>query len=174
MKRACIVIAALGAIALSGCKKPDAAPASSEAAAEDPWWTGQAARYQGVGLYAPDRLWTKMAAVATPKDAAAALVADDSQVIVVVDSRTGEIRQCGNRSGACVAMNPWDRKLVQPLLTPVALTEHEKPEPQPMPDATPAMTPRWRMHHPVPDAASSQGAAKLDATPAPGAGPAKP
>ncbi len=33
--------------------------------------------------------------------------ADDGQVIVVIDRQTGEVRQCGNRSGFCVAMNPW-------------------------------------------------------------------
>ena len=30
-----------------------------------------------------------------------------SRCIVVVDSQTGEIRQCGNLSGHCIGMNPW-------------------------------------------------------------------
>ncbi len=27
--------------------------------------------------------------------------------IVVIDSHTGEVRQCGDYSGFCVTMNPW-------------------------------------------------------------------
>jgi hypothetical protein len=171
MKRACIAAAALGALVLSGCKKPDAAAPSSEVAAEDPWWTGHASRYQGVGIYAPDHLWTKMAAATQPKDAAAALVADDSQVIVVVDSRTGEIRQCGNRSGTCVAMNPWDRKRIQPLMTPVDLTEHEKPEP--VLEAAPLKPARRKPHRPTPATSSYGAASKADAMMAPASDPWK-
>jgi len=41
-------------------------------------------------------------------DPAAATIADDEHVIVVIDSHTGEVRQCGDHSGYCVAMNPWN------------------------------------------------------------------
>ncbi|MEO6040308.1 MAG: hypothetical protein ABIP41_00215 [Croceibacterium sp.] len=48
-----------------------------------------------------------MKGVPAPSDPAAATIADDEHVIVVVDSITGEVRQCGDHSGYCVAMKPW-------------------------------------------------------------------
>ena len=48
-----------------------------------------------------------MAGVETPSDSAAAKLEVDEHVIVVVDSHTGEVRQCGDYSGVCVVMNPW-------------------------------------------------------------------
>lgn len=64
-------------------------------------------RYIGIGLYPASALWQHLAGVARPANAQAATLEDDDQVIVVVDSQTGEIRQCGNLSGHCIAMNPW-------------------------------------------------------------------
>ncbi len=64
-------------------------------------------RYAGIGTYPADRLWSRIAAADKPADAAAATVEDDGQIIVVVDSHTGEIRQCGNLSGYCIGMHPW-------------------------------------------------------------------
>jgi hypothetical protein len=62
-----------------------------------------------------------MAAGEQPKDPKAAGLADDSEIIVVLDSLTGEVRQCGNRSGRCLAMNPWR----SPAATaPAALDKH--------------------------------------------------
>lgn len=64
-------------------------------------------RYLGIGTYSAGRLWSRMSGAAAPADPARATIADDEQIIVTVDSRTGEVRQCGNLSGHCVASNPW-------------------------------------------------------------------
>ncbi len=64
---------------------------------------------------------------ALPKVAGKAGLADDEQVIVVVDSDTGEIRQCGALSGYCVGMRPWDHGVSQTL--PASLV----PPPAPLP-----------------------------------------
>jgi len=64
-------------------------------------------RYAGIGTYDAGRLWGQMAGIAAPSDPTAAKLEDDEHVIVVVDSHTGEVRQCGDHSGICVAMDPW-------------------------------------------------------------------
>ena len=64
-------------------------------------------RYAGIGTFSAGRLWRDIAGTATPADTATAKLEDDEHVIVVIDSHTGEVRQCGNHSGFCVAMNPW-------------------------------------------------------------------
>ena len=102
MKRAGMFIVALGALTLSGCKK------IADAVDGD---VGGRPRYAGIGIYAADGGWGKLKAAKAPADADAARVGDDRVVIVVVDSRTGEIRQCGNLSGYCVGMSPWDASL---------------------------------------------------------------
>jgi hypothetical protein len=79
-------------------------------------------RYSGIGIFETDRLWKK-SGVAEPKDPAAARLADDTAVIVVIDSHTGEVRQCGNNSGYCVTMNPWAEP-GQRTAAPVKLTKH--------------------------------------------------
>ena len=84
-------------------------------------------RYAGIGTYTAGRLWAELAdssatSSATPDDASARL-ADDDQIIVVVDSHTGEVRQCGNYSGVCVAMSPW-LKARSPVPAPVKLNRH--------------------------------------------------
>jgi len=56
----------------------------------------RAGRYLGAAVYSPGRMWTQIARAGAPADAAAATLKDDEQVIVVVDSATGELRQCGN------------------------------------------------------------------------------
>jgi hypothetical protein len=66
-----------------------------------------------------------MTAAGRPGNPAAATTADDSQIIVVVDSNSGEIRQCGNLSGHCIGMNPWANALGQDRAAPVALDAHE-------------------------------------------------
>jgi hypothetical protein len=80
-------------------------------------------RYAGIGTYDPGRLWSQMAGIADPSDAAAAKLDDDDHIIVVVDSHTGEVRQCGNYSGVCVAMNPWAGEGSRSA-TPVKLKKH--------------------------------------------------
>ena len=67
----------------------------------------QGGRYHGIVIYAPGALWQRLAGAGRPDNPQAATLRDDEQVIVVVDSRTGEVRQCGNLSGHCIRMNPW-------------------------------------------------------------------
>ena len=57
-------------------------------------------------------------------DAAGATLADDQHVIVIEDSVTGEVRECGDLSGLCVAMNPWTKAIARERQAPVALSEH--------------------------------------------------
>ncbi len=58
------------------------------------------------------------------KSAAAATAADDEHVIVVVDSQTGEVRECGDYSGLCVSLNPWTKAVAREQASPVTLTKH--------------------------------------------------
>ena len=81
-------------------------------------------RYLGMGVYTPGELWTKLAAAKAPSDAGAARITDDDQILVVVDSYTGEVRQCGNLSGVCVAMNPWKQVVPQGLVAPARVSQH--------------------------------------------------
>jgi hypothetical protein len=81
-------------------------------------------RYQGIGIYPADALWSRLSAGDANKDQTRALRADDGQIIVVVDSRTGEIRQCGNLSGYCVTMNPWSGPLGGDRSAPLSLSKH--------------------------------------------------
>ena len=81
-------------------------------------------RYAGIGVYSPGVLWAKMVRTGQPADPVKARTSDDEHVIVVVDSDTGEIRQCGDLSGYCVGMNPWTRTLLQSQTLPASLTAH--------------------------------------------------
>jgi hypothetical protein len=99
---------------LSGC---DRTPATSQT-------IHHGGRYLGIGIYQASDLWQHMIAAARPADATAATVRDASQVIVVVDSNSGEIRQCGNMSGHCIGMNPWATTLGRGQAAPVALNVH--------------------------------------------------
>jgi hypothetical protein len=108
----------LGAIAatlcLSGCNKPrDAVEGGGDSHG----------RYAGVGIYPAGRIWAQMVAPKAAKDSLANLH-DDEQVIVVVDSRTGEVRQCGNMTGYCIGMNPWAGPLPAPQGAPVQVLKH--------------------------------------------------
>ena len=67
-------------------------------------------------------VWQHMADAPKPADKAQATIADDAHVIVTVDSHTGEVRQCGDHSGYCVATNPWSGAAGQGL--PVKLEKH--------------------------------------------------
>jgi hypothetical protein len=64
-------------------------------------------RYLGVGTYPAGSLWSQLRGAAESSDQAKARIADDGQIIVVVDSVTGEVRECGDMSGYCIGMNPW-------------------------------------------------------------------
>lgn len=80
-------------------------------------------RYAGIGTYNAGRLWGQQAGIDAPKDADAAKLEDDEHVIVVIDSHTGEVRQCGDYSGVCIAMNPWTGQGSQSA-TPIKLKKH--------------------------------------------------
>lgn len=78
-------------------------------------------RYQGIGIAQPGARWSKIKdAPKSPSDAAATL-RDDDYVVFVTDSRTGEVRECGDRSGFCTSILPWGHDVPRP---PIALTEH--------------------------------------------------
>lgn len=86
--------------------------------------TGEArhqGRYVGIGIYSPSKLWSLLKPAGPPKDKGVATLDDDSHVIVLIDSKTGEVRQCGNLSGYCVRMNPWNGSV---HAAPASLTKH--------------------------------------------------
>jgi hypothetical protein len=64
-------------------------------------------RYAGIGVFDAGSMWSHADIGPKGKDSAAANLSDDEHVIVVVDSDTGEVRECGDHSGLCFAMNPW-------------------------------------------------------------------
>lgn len=121
-------IVVMTVMVLGGCSRPQSSngvPAG-------------AGRYLGIGVYSPGPLWAKMVA-RPPKDAAVAKLADDDEIIVVVDSHTGEIRQCGNLSGYCIRMNPWAQAGGVPPSAPMNLTVHAiEPESTPVVAPSPA------------------------------------
>lgn len=81
-------------------------------------------RYNGIGLYSAGDMWQRLVADGLPRDSTAATLRDDEVVIVVVDSRTGEVRQCGNITGYCIGSNPWARPLGRAQALPINVTEH--------------------------------------------------
>jgi len=112
MKVLVLTSVAAMALALCACQKPgekDPGPGS-----------GARGRYVGVGMYPATALWAHLTATA-PTDPAAARLDDDEQVIVVMDSATGELRQCGNLSGHCIGFNPWGRPLPEAQVAPAKL-----------------------------------------------------
>ena len=111
--RIAILLASTMAL-LSGCKEQNAGPLEANSAR---------GRYAGIGVYQAGRMWGHMVAP-DPKDSTLARIADDEYVIAVVDSRTGEVRQCGDHSGHCVAMNPWAGP--PPPALPAKLAAHAK------------------------------------------------
>jgi hypothetical protein len=81
-------------------------------------------RYLGIGTYPAGRMWSRMVAAGPAADRAAATIADDEQIIVTVDSNTGEVRQCGNLTGHCIGMNPWTGVLGRGQAAPISVSEH--------------------------------------------------
>lgn len=118
MRPVILLALAAGALALGGCQKPVGSPAAGNAFSPK-------GRFVGIGIYAPGRMWTQLTR-AVAADPAAATLDDDEQVIVVLDSKTGEIRQCGSLSGHCLAMNPWSAKLPAAQQTPVPVARHDR------------------------------------------------
>jgi hypothetical protein len=78
-------------------------------------------RYAGIGVFDTGRLWAQMVRENAPSGPEKARIADDEHVIVVVDTHTGEVRQCGDLSGYCISMNPWNG--TKPA-APVKLAKH--------------------------------------------------
>jgi hypothetical protein len=107
----CLLIVGFG---LSACSDADFGSASAPKAS---------GRYAGIGTYDTGRLWSELAAAGTSSDPAAAKLQDDEHVIVVIDSHTGEVRQCGDYSGVCVTMNPWTGQASR-TDAPVKLNKH--------------------------------------------------
>ena len=109
----------LAAFALAGCTKAE------EAAAEAVGRVGAKGRFVGVGIYSPGRMWDQLSrpTPASPADPAAATLKDDDHVIVVIDTATGELRQCGNLSGHCLTSNPW-AKTTSSQAAPAAVLKH--------------------------------------------------
>ncbi len=100
--------------AVAGCNKP------GEATTAGPKSPG---RFAGIGTFEAGRLWQQMVGAPASQDPGAAKLADDEHVIVVLDSHTGEVRQCGDHSGFCVAMNPWSAP-GSAATVPVKLSKH--------------------------------------------------
>ena len=99
---------------LAGCNR------SPEPSAAGPRSPG---RYAGIGVFDAGRLWGEMTGAASSSDPAAAKLQDDEHIIVVLDSHTGEVRQCGDHSGYCVSMNPWAGG-GSPAALPAKLSKH--------------------------------------------------
>jgi hypothetical protein len=120
-----VMLAALSLLPLAGCQKREEAPAT--AAGQAVTSPGLKGRFIGIGIYSPGEMWAQLVGhteqVEAPSTSpVAANLEDDGYVIVVVDSATGEIRQCGNLSGRCFAMNPWT-STVPPA--PALLLKHQ-------------------------------------------------
>jgi len=103
----------LAVAALGGCSRQVDAPTSAVAHG----------RYVGVGHYSPGPMWSQVVRVGAPADAAAR-TRDDEQVIIVMDTNTGEVRQCGALSGYCIGMNPWAKPLAPGQSAPLAVAKH--------------------------------------------------
>jgi hypothetical protein len=114
-----IVPALIAGLALAGCTKPSDAPAD----ATFPFFGGHG-RFLGVGIYTPGTAWTQIVDAQRKVATSYAQLVDDQAVIVVEDSRTGEIRACGDLTGYCIGMNPWKTALVQSRTAPIKLMSH--------------------------------------------------
>jgi hypothetical protein len=106
-------LSALILLTVSGCNKSLAVEGDG---------TASRGRYSGIGTYPADRLWEQRKTENATTEGDRAALADDGHIIVVVDTQTGEVRQCGNNSGQCVRMSPWSQQPT-PLL-PATLTKH--------------------------------------------------
>ncbi len=120
-------------------------PADSAALADGPFSSPQKpGRYLGVGIYTPGQAWGQLVQAQQAPQAGDARLRDDQAIIVVMDSRTGEVRSCGDLTGYCIGMNPWGSPLVESRRTPVTIgakadaKADAKNEALPMADAAPA------------------------------------
>ena len=102
----------LSACLMGGCDQHEATSAGPKSPG----------RYAGIGTFDAGRMWSRMTG-ANSQDPATAKLADDEHIIVVLDSHTGEVRECGDHSGYCVSMNPWGGSGA-PAGLPVKLNKH--------------------------------------------------
>lgn len=100
---------------VAGCRKVETSAYTSSNRSEG--------RYHGVGIAVPGDQLRKIADAPEPTFDKAATLRDDDYVIFVTDTKTGEVRECGNRSGFCVKIQPWTKSAPE---APLALTEHSK------------------------------------------------
>jgi hypothetical protein len=114
-----LLAAATAVVGLGGCKRADWSPLGN---------AGHQGRYVGVGIYGPNKQWTRMAATQASGADSHAQPIDDQVVIVVADSQTGELRACGDLTGYCIGMNPWAKPLVTSQVAPIVLTQHVTPD----------------------------------------------
>jgi hypothetical protein len=143
MPRVATLVAVLALSAgLCACNKM---PADSATMADGPFSSPQKpGRYLGVGIYTPGQAWSHLVQAQQEPQAGDARLRDDQAIIVVMDSRTGEVRSCGDLTGYCIGMNPWGSPLVESRRTPVTLGANSDadggatPAATPTPDATPA------------------------------------
>lgn len=120
MARRFAILALIG-IAMSGCQKTPDTLASGAARG----------RYVGVGHYSPGAAWAQVVRSAANGDPAKAKPDDDDQVIIVMDSLTGELRQCGNFSGRCIGLKPWAKSLEASEAAPATLIRQTPATAQP-------------------------------------------
>jgi hypothetical protein len=114
MRRVLAVPALIAACLLAGCDR------GSDGTSRP----SRHGRYAGIGVFEPGNLWSRMAIPKKATAPEAATTADDEHIIVVVDTDTGEVRQCGDHSGYCTAMNPWTQAIGAQQKAPVTLTAH--------------------------------------------------
>jgi len=111
-----LIVLLLTGSMLAACDRQEAVN-EVEAMAKSP------GRYAGIGTFEPGRMWTQVTGAPVSKDPKVATLADDEHIIVVLDSHTGEVRQCGDHSGVCIAMNPWSGNGA-PIVAPTPLIKH--------------------------------------------------
>jgi hypothetical protein len=104
-----LLVPLTAALLVAGCDK-----AADDDAGHSP--NRSHGRYAGIGVVSKNALWNQLVQPkADQVDPAAATLDDDEHVMVVVDTNTGEIRQCGDVSGFCTSMNPWELGKQQPV-----------------------------------------------------------
>jgi hypothetical protein len=104
------ILPLLAVVALAGCTRK-----------EETTTTTVQGQYQGIGVYNAGQGWARIAVPPVEEGSRAATLADDDHVIVVTNSQTGEVRQCGDLSGYCITLNPWAQTLDATRAAPVAL-----------------------------------------------------
>lgn len=112
------ILAVISSLAITACGRTEEASDSGSGSARG--------RYAGVGVFDAGRLWSKMIVPTTQQDDSSARLSDDEHVIVVVDSQTGEVRQCGDHSGYCIGVSPWGTKDGATPLLPAKLSAHSE------------------------------------------------